>query len=101
MSVSVEEFRAYVGTDEVSDFVTESLAAGLALVERYIGTVTTVPAVLKDQATLIAASELFHRRQAPNGVSQFASMDGTPVRVAKDPLNAVYPLLNAYVGYAV
>lgn len=101
MSVSVEEFRAYVGTDEDSTFVTECLSGGLALVERYIGSVTTVPAVLKDQATLIAASELFHRRSAPNGISQFASMDGAPVRVAKDPLNAVYPLLNAYVGYAV
>ena len=101
MSVSVEEFRAYVGTDEDSTFVTECLSGGLALVERYIGSAEGVPAVIKDNAVLIAASELFHRRSAPNGVSQFASMDGAPVRVAKDPLNAVYPLLNAYVGYAV
>jgi len=34
-------------------------------------------------------------------VAQFASLDGTPVRVAKDPMGAVYPLLLPYVGFAV
>jgi hypothetical protein len=100
MSVTLEEFQAYVGTDETT-FPQECLTAGLALVEDYIGSVTTVPASIKDQATLIASSELFHRRSAPNGVAQFASFDGSPVRVAKDPLNAVYPLLLRFVGYAV
>jgi hypothetical protein len=63
--------------------------------------VLTVPVALRDQAILIASSELFHRRSAPNGVAQFASFDGAPIRVAKDPMNAVYPLLQRYVGYAV
>ena len=100
MAVTLAEFQAYVGTDEV-DFPQECLDSGLALVTRHIGTITTVPAVLKDQATLIASSELFHRRSAPNGVAQFASFDGAPVRVAKDPMNAVYPLLLPYTGYGV
>lgn len=100
MAVTLAEFQAYVGTDETT-FPQECLDGGLALVERYIGDATNVPAVIKDQATYIASSELFHRRSAPNGVAQFASFDGAPVRVAKDPLNAVYPLLLPYVGYAV
>jgi len=100
MAVTLAEFQAYVGTDE-TDFPQECLDAGLALVTRHIGSITSVPAVLKDQATLIASSELFHRRSAPNGVAQFASMDGSPIRVAKDPMNAVYPLLMPYTGYAV
>jgi hypothetical protein len=100
MAVTLAEFQAYVGTDE-TDFPQECLDAGLALVTRYVGSVSTVPAVLKDQATLIASSELFHRRSAPNGVAQFASFDGAPVRVAKDPMGAVYPLLLPYTGYAV
>lgn len=100
MAVTLAEFQAYVGTDEV-DFPQECLDAGLALITRFIGAVTTVPATLKDQATLIASSELFHRRSAPNGVAQFASLDGAPVRVAKDPLGAVYPLLMPYTGYGV
>lgn len=96
----MEEFQAYVGTDE-TDFPQECLTSGLALVTRFIGAVTTVPTALKDQATLIASSELFHRRSAPQGVAQFASLDGTPVRVARDPMIAVYPLLQPYVGYGV
>lgn len=100
MAVTLAEFQAYVGTDE-TDFPQECLTSGLALVERYVGTVTTVPAAIKDQAVYIASSELFHRRSAPNGVAQFASMDGSPVRIARDPLGAVYPLLQPYVGYAI
>jgi hypothetical protein len=100
MAVTLAEFQAYVGTDEV-DFPQECLTSGIALVTKYIGAVTTVPVALNDQAVYITASELFHRRSAPNGVAQFASFDGAPIRVAKDPMNAVYPLLQRYVGYAV
>jgi hypothetical protein len=100
VAVTLAEFQAYVGTDEV-DFPQECLTAGHALVTRYIGAITTVPVAVHDQATYIASSELFHRRSAPNGVAQFASFDGSPVRVAKDPLNAVYPLLLPYTKYAV
>ena len=100
MSVTLEEFQAYVGTDETT-FPQECLTAGQALVSTYIGEVVTVPVTLQDQAVLIASSELFHRRSAPNGVAQFASFDGAPIRVAKDPMGAVYPLLQRYVGYAV
>jgi hypothetical protein len=100
MAVTLAEFQAYVGTDE-TDFPQECLNSGLALVETYIGEVVTVPVSLFDQSVLIASSELFHRRSAPNGVAQFASFDGSPIRVAKDPMNAVYPLLQKYVGYAV
>jgi hypothetical protein len=99
VAVTLAEFQAYVGTDE-TDFPQECLTAGHALVNRFIGT-KTVPVSVHDQATLIASSELFHRRSAPNGVEQFASFDGSPVRVAKDPMNAVYPLLLPYTQYAV
>lgn len=100
MAVTLEEFQAYIGTDETT-FPQECLTSGLALVERYIGEVDSVPAGVKDQAVYIASSELFHRRSAPNGVAQFASMDGSPIRIARDPMGAVYPLLQPYVGYAI
>jgi hypothetical protein len=100
MAVTLEEFQAYVGTDETT-FPQECLTAGSALVSAYIGEIDTVPVSVEDQAILIASSELFHRRSAPNGVAQFASFDGAPIRVAKDPLNAVYPLLVRWVQFAV
>lgn len=100
MAVSLEEFQAYVGTDE-SDFPQECLTAGHALVTNYVGSVTTVPTHVHDQAVLIASSELFHRRSAPNGVAQFSSFDGAPVRVARDPMVAVTPILFPFLGSAV
>jgi hypothetical protein len=100
MSVTVEQFREYVGTDEVSDFVDACLAAGGALVSRYIGDVDVKDEIV-DNCILIASSELFHRRNSPQGVTQFATMDGSPLRAGKDPMTAVYPLLQPFVSYAV
>ena len=99
--VTLAELQAYVGTDETGSFIQSCLDSGTAQVGNYVGVITVVPDEIHRQATLICSSELFHRRSAPNGVAQFASLDGTPVRVAKDPMGAVYPLLLPYVGFAV
>jgi hypothetical protein len=101
LTISLADFQAYVGTDETGDFIRSCLDAGHGLVDRYQGDTEGVPTQVHTQAVLICASELFHRRSAPNGVAQFASFDGSPVRVAKDPMNAVYPLLLPYTQYAV
>ena len=100
MSVTVEQLQAYVGTKEDGDYIEGCLSSATLLVNNYIKT-AAVPANIKDQAVLTAASELFHRRSAPNGVAQFASLDGNPVRIAKDPMNAVYPLLMPFVRPAL
>lgn len=100
-SVTLAEFQAYLNTDETGDFIESCLSAGNAHVGRFIGDVDTVPAEIHNQAILICSAELFHRRNSPQGVTQFAAMDGTPMRAAKDPMNAVYPLLQPYVSYAV
>jgi len=100
LTISLADFQAYVGTDETGDFINSCLTAGHSLVDDFQGD-ATVPSQVHIQAVLITASELFHRRSAPNGVAQFASFDGSPIRVAKDPMNAVYPLLFRYVGYGV
>lgn len=101
MTVSLTQLQAYIGTDESGDFITGCLNSGKSLVENYIGEVTTVPNHVEDQSVLIAASELFHRRSAPNGIAQFATMDGSPIRMGKDPMSAVYPLLQPYVGWGL
>jgi hypothetical protein len=101
VSVSLSDLQAYIGTEETGEFIQSCLDSGIALVANYVGDIETVPATIADQGVLICASELFHRRSAPNGIAQFASMDGSPVRVAKDPMGAVYPLLLPYVGYGI
>jgi hypothetical protein len=99
-TVLLAEFKAYVGTDEDSDFVEAALDAGHALVDKYKG-VVELPSDLHNIAILVCASEIFHRRSAPNGIAQFATMDGSPIRMGKDPMTAVYPLLLPYVNYGV
>lgn len=100
-AVTLAQLQAYIGTDETGDFIESCLSAANAHVGNYIGAVDTVPDKIHEQSILICASELYHRRSAPNGIAQFATMDGNPVRMGKDPLAAVYPLLQPYVGYGL
>lgn len=99
--MTLQDLQAYIGTEETGDFINSCLTAGENLVDNYIGEVETVPEQIHDQAVLICASELFHRRSAPNGIAQFATADGSPIRVGKDPMTAVYPLLLPFVNYGV
>lgn len=100
-NVTLAELQSYIGTEETGDFINSCLTAGESLVGNYIGAITTVPVQIRKQSVLICASELFHRRSAPNGVAQFASMDGQPIRMGKDPMTAVYPLLLPFVSWGV
>lgn len=99
MAVTVEQFRAYVGTKEVSDFVDTCLASGIQMVSKFVGS-ARVPQGILDSAVLSCSSELFHRRSAPNGVAQFADM-GSAVRIAKDPMNAAREMLLPFTGPSV
>lgn len=100
MSVTVAQLQDYVGSKETGTFIQGCLDSALAMTQRFIGT-TSVPSAVIDQAVLQVASELFHRRSAPNGISQFADLSGNPVRVARDPMVAAYDILRPYVGWAV
>lgn len=58
-----------------------------------------VPQSIMRRAILEVGAELFHRRQAPNGITQFAMPNGpAPVRVARDPLVAARDLLAPFLG---
>lgn len=100
--MTAADLTAYVGAPPSDDaFVGACWVTAVELVTRYVGG-ATVPGEITDRATLEVGSELFHRRQAPNGIAQFASPDGgAAVRVARDPMVAAYPLLAPYVGLGV
>jgi hypothetical protein len=102
MTTTTDELRAYTGASLSDDtFLETCLAEATALVGRFVGE-ATVPEAVKDRAVLEAASELFHRRQAPSGIAQFATVDGSsPIRVARDPMVAAYPILTPYVGTGI
>lgn len=101
-----ERLKAYVtpgATHVVVDeaFVEQCIEEASALVAAAIGT-ANVPGEIVDRATVEAGSELFHRRQAPNGISQFAAPDGGHQRIARDPMNAARAILAPFLplGFA-
>lgn len=60
--------------------------------------VTTVPGSILERAYIEVASELYNRQSAPNGISQFASPDGSPIRIRRDPMTAVYDMLRPFIA---
>ena len=64
--------------------------------------VSPLPLPIVNRAILEVGAELFHRRQAPSGISQFATPDGSSaVRVARDPMIAARDMLAPFVGRGV
>lgn len=93
-----DTLSTYVGlpiasTDDA--FVQSCYNEAEILVTKYVGTLT-VPAAILARAKLECGSELYHRRNAPNGISQFAGFDGAPMRVARDPMVSARPLIDVY-----
>ena len=88
------DLKAYVGASTNDDaYVEECWDTAKDLVASYIAS-TKVPVGVLKRCYLEVGSELFHRRNAPMGVAQYATYDSAPVNTARDPLVGVYPLLN-------
>jgi hypothetical protein len=94
-----DDLKAYVGAPASDDaFVADCWTEASALVAKFVGT-ATVNADILNRAKIECGSELYHRRSAPNGIAQFATLDGgSAVRVARDPMIAAIPLLLPFVG---
>lgn len=100
MTVTTADVAAYVSSTQEKDipFISDSLAEAEALVSDYVGE-AVVPAVVLDRSVLEVAADLYYRKSAPSGLKQFATeYGGSAVRIARDPLQGVYPLLSRYVG---
>lgn len=98
-----EALKAYVGAhgNADDDFIDACWHEAVALVAAYVGS-ATVPTEVLNRAYLECGSELYHRRSAPNGVAQFATMDGgSAIRVARDPMVGAYPILRKFVGFGI
>lgn len=91
------DLKAYVGSSDIDDsFVEDCYLTAKDLIATYVKS-AKVPAQVLKRCYLEVGSELYHRRSAPMGVSQYATYDGAPIRIARDPLIGVYPLLNRYM----
>lgn len=78
-------------------YITECLDQSTRLVMDYVGDVT-VPEEVLSRVVLEVGADLFYRKGTKHGTAQFADVDANPIRIARDPLTAAYPLLKRYVG---
>lgn len=95
-----DDLKAYVGaSDSDNTFVSACWDEAHDLVDQYCGDATVdVPTHILKRAKIEVGSELYHRRSAPNGVAQFATLDGgSAIRVARDPMVGAYPILARYL----
>lgn len=99
MTFTAANLLEYVGAKEAQlDFVTECWDEAVILVTKYVEGPVEVPQEILDRAFEEVGAELFNRKSAKNGIAQFSAVDGQPVRIARDPMVAAYPLLDRFVG---
>ena len=100
MAVDEARLSAFVGADSVehADLLTNCLAEAMALVDKYVGEVP-IPTPVRDRAYIEVGADLFHRRNAPHGISnQFDIHEGgNPLRIQRDPMAPAYPILRRWV----
>lgn len=96
--MTFEDLMQYVGGDD-STFIAQCWAEADLMVSVYVaGAFKEIPQEILDRATLEVGAELYNRKNAPNGIQQFASFDGqSAVRIARDPMQAAYAILKPYV----
>lgn len=96
--MTFEDLKVYVGGDD-DTYIQQCWNQAQIMVNAYTaGARTAIPSEIRDRATLEVGAELYNRKNAPNGIAQFASFDGqSPVRIARDPMQAAYAILNPYV----
>lgn len=109
-TVSEQDLADYVGAT-ADDYIGDCVGVADAMVTTFLAghcligdddEPDGIPGDVVDRAVLEVGSELYHRKNAPNGVAQFATMDAPPIRIARDPMVAARPILAAYVlgGFA-
>lgn len=81
--------------------IAELIDDAIQMIQTYVGP-SEIPDRIAHRAVLEVARELNTRALNPGGVFSTFADAGSPVRLARDPLRAVYPMLAPYVrpGFA-
>lgn len=81
--------------DQASELVTQYISDGDGAPR------ATIPVATLTRCTLDAADRLHALEVAPNGQAQFSTLDSPMPVVSRDPLIAVYPILDRYLPGAI
>jgi len=79
---------------EWSDMVAEALLEGLTI--RLNGALPPTPSRELDVALLIGGAEAYKRREATFGLTGYADLEGNAIRVARDYLDSIRPMIDRY-----
>lgn len=104
MYVTGAQVLAFAGIDSPTADETEWADACAAAVESAItsrlnGAVIVDPSPALDELTVaarLAAAEAFKRKEATFGVTGFSDLQGAAIRVARDYMDGVKPLVDRY-----
>ncbi len=98
MTLTAADLLVYVGAKDTQlAFVTQCWDEAVVLVTTYVEP-TVIPAETLERAIEEVGAELFNRKSAKNGVAQFGAVDGQPMRIARNPMVAAYPLLDPFMS---
>lgn len=96
MSTTIADAASYCNASDTDENLIRSYNTATTLVTDYVRG-KSVPETVFDTAVLTVTSELFSRRNSPGGLMQWGA-DGEVVRMSKDALNSVRPMLKPYLG---
>jgi len=85
------------GDSEWADAIAKAITSGLTV--RLNGAVIVDPSPAEDElnvALLLAGAEGYKRREATFGLTGYADLEGSAIRVAKDYLEGMRPLIDRY-----
>lgn len=92
----------YVGDVPLTDYLKDCVSVAWLSVTLFVRP-AVIPSRILDRAVLEVAAELYHRKNAPNGIKSYAdAFDGaSAIRVARDALVAARPLLAPHMPLPV
>ena len=113
MSLDWQGLKSYIQCDDVNEdtYIEECFDVAVLMVNQAfskafrpvvivddVPTVVVPPKVL-ERCYLEVGNELFNRKNAPSGGTQFAVFDGgtQPVRGPRDPMRQIRPIIRQYV----
>lgn len=95
---AVQALAKHLEEDPADESVSADARAALDMVTRHLGAAgsAAIPATVGALAVTECGAAVFYRRLARNGITTFGSGEVVPMRISKDPMSTVYPMLDPY-----
>lgn len=94
---AAQALAKHLDDDSADEQVIAAAQAGHDMVTRHLGAAADqVPDAIGVLAVVEAGAAVYYRRTARNGIATFGNGEVIPMRISKDPMSTVYPILAPY-----